>query len=328
MLKKDVLTANTSKAHVKTLTRGVFLTDWQIFETVFGAWVEEKILPAAEANRQILLSIHKHHDTENWKPITYEELLEYYLLHLLTGEKHCIDEQVEQSEVAAARSQITLPINRVKALNSIVNFGDEVFLNVVSAIPFYVAKLIEPGGAVTLDEAIWAAYSPKGEHQGLLCYIPDKPHQRGLLSYLCCQRLYYSNLPFAFAFAPTFVRASPTAREALRTIIGSLPAQGFALPPDWILVADSLWSFPGCLSEIMELGWKYAISVKSISATVPKALQTVAATDLILGQARTYNDSFSILQVYHSDRGISNILTNAFSELGSDPPPTLPPFSY
>jgi hypothetical protein len=93
-------------------------------------------------------------------------------------------------------------------------------------------------------------------------------------------------------------------------------------------MADALWSYPVCITDLVQRRWKFAISVKSISTGVPKAVREISFADLQLGHARTYADPFTVLQTYYSERGISSILTNAFQPRATPPAPPLPKISY
>jgi hypothetical protein len=94
-------------------------------------------------------------------------------------------------------------------------------------------------------------------------------------------------------------------------MIHSLTPAKFILPKDyWILIADSLWANPLNL-QAFSLKWRVAVSAKSNCLTIPEALCDVGTADLPLGCARTYTDKMYVVQFYHSDCGISAILTNA-----------------
>lgn len=322
------LIGNDTRAEVIVQHRGHYPSAWELFASIFGQWLQDKILPAAQAccdaRRSKVAAAQRRH----YSSITYEDLMQYFLIQFVLGAKNSLDQNVDKNSLTAAQQKLHIGETKCKVLASVLRFTDEVFNDIVAAIPCYLARYIQPGGVVVLDEAIWANYSLESEKVGLLRYIPEKPHQRGELSYVLCQRLLHSDRPIAVAFAPTFVADAPTPGAALKLMVASLQPNGFCLPDKWILVADSLWCYPSHIQEIMELGWKFAISMKLNSTVVPKALHEVSSDGLILGHARTYSDKFTILQTYRSDRGISAILSNAFRVRGTPSPPALPALSY
>ncbi len=120
----------------------------------------------------------------------------------------------------------------------------------------------------------------------------------------------FSDRPFAIAFARTVLVTPPTAQQAVTQMIHSLTPAGFTLPSDWILIADSLWANPLNLQAFSALKWRVAISAKSNCITVPEAVCEVGTDDLPLGCARTYTDKMYVVQFYHSESGLSAILTN------------------
>jgi hypothetical protein len=105
--------------------------------------------------------------------------MEFFLIHFLTGELNSID------EVVNTRLLLSLGVDKMKVIRTTLDFNDNIFLDIVTALPSYLVPYISPGGGVTVDdEAVWANYSPKLEKLHLLHKIPEKPHQRGILSYI------------------------------------------------------------------------------------------------------------------------------------------------
>ncbi len=103
--------------------------------------------------------------------------------------------------------------NLQQRLNHCLNVGDEVLGDILAAIPSCVKRFVTLGTAVTVDEAIWAYHSLDAKRRGKLRHIPAKPHPDGLLTYMLCQRLHFSNRPIALAFAPTFINPQPSPRD-------------------------------------------------------------------------------------------------------------------
>jgi hypothetical protein len=254
--------------------------------------------------------------------------MELFLIHFLMGELNSMDEVVDKEEIHAAQLLLSLGVEKTKVLSTTLDFDDHIFLDIISAIPSYLVPYITPGGGVTVDEAIWANYSPKLEKDHLLRNIKDKPHQRGILSYLCCQRFHFSDRPFAIAFAPTVTATAPTPQQAVTQMIHSLTPANYLLPEGWILVADSLWANPLNLQAFSALKWRIALSAKSNCLTIPEALRDVGTSDLLIGCARTYTDKMYIVQFYHSVVGISSILTNAVELSNGTPLLRAPTISY
>ncbi len=123
---------------------------------------------------------------------------------------------------------------------------------------------------------MWAYYSREAKIVKKICHFPSKPHKDGMLTYILCQRFLYSKHPFALAFAPTFLGARVTPRDAVMALVDLLRRAGFDKSSDCILVTDSLWSYPNHILEFLELNWKFVLSAKEHTSAVPPQLRALA----------------------------------------------------
>jgi hypothetical protein len=321
------LHGNFSQSNVKLLSRSENVTELMVFESVLGQLIEEKILPQLNANMRAHVHSHPHQQHRRYHDATSLDLKAYFLKILLEGIRTGRDHEPTDSVIAAACERL-VDKNRVYVFNSELAFGDAVLADILEAVPLYIRKLVEIGSCVVIDEALSSYYGPEAKAAHKLRHIPEKPHQDGLLTYILCQRLPFTGRAISVAFAPTYFNRSITPRDALVQMIVSLERAGIRPSPQWCFVADSLWSFPSYIQEFISLGWRFVISAKENCSLIPKALRNLAAEDLILAHSRTYTDGFLTLQAYQSERGITNIITNAAGLLDRDPNADIPIISY
>ncbi len=100
---------------------------------------------------------------------------------------------------------------------------------------------------------------------------------------------------------------------------------GFDLPADWILVTDSLWSYPKHILEFLELHWRFVISAKDNTTAIPSQL---ASESLRFEFSRTFTDKFLTLQLYHGEQGVTAVVSNMASRANAAPTGELPKLSY
>jgi hypothetical protein len=305
----------------------VNLTALEVFSTVFGALVEEKILPQLNANLERNACSHAEQQQRRYKPATSVELTAYYLDMFLEGIREGPDHEPIDSVIAEARAGLTA-VTQKKLFNQELNFGDEVVVDILDSVPRFLQKLVSFGSCVAIDEALSAYFGPEAKKEHKDRHINDKPHKDGILTYILCQRLHYTSRNISIAFAPTWIKESPTPRDALVRCIASLEQAGVSPQAEWSFIADSLWSYPSYLSEFISLGWRFVTSAKDNCTLIPKALRDLSGKDLVVGHARTYTDGFLTLQAYFSDRGVTHILTNAAGCGEHDPNADIPPLSY
>ena len=93
------LVVNTSKARVRVEHRAVYPSAYEIFENVFGKWVREKILPVADHSIAASRSSRSHSQAHLWKGVSYEQLMEFFLILFVDGELNNIDKGVDKNKV-------------------------------------------------------------------------------------------------------------------------------------------------------------------------------------------------------------------------------------
>jgi hypothetical protein len=204
-----------SSARVKILRDRVPPTPFEIFNTVFGEWIQKHILPAISAHIEEERQKRAKKQQRRWKEVDMPELLAFFLNQFLLGiVLHPEKQQKDGEKISAARAGL-VGQTRLKVLCAALNFQDDVLRDIMDGITSCVQQLVELGPVLTVDEAVWAYYARDAKYLGKLRHLPNKPHKDGMLTYLLCQRLRFSNRPFALAFAPTFLGPSPTPRDAL-----------------------------------------------------------------------------------------------------------------
>lgn len=321
------ISANKSKARVKMLPSRGLPTILEVFESVFGAWISDCLLGELYGKIDELAPTVAVTQHRRWKHFSYSQVMAFFLNQFLQAIKSLPLKDQDNNKIDALMQGLVSDETH-KVICASLKFGDVVLKKILAGIPHCVQRLVELGGTIVVDEAIWPYYSPAGKFENKYVHIPSKPHKDGMLTYLLCQRFHFTNRPFALTFCPTFLDTSPTPREALMELDAHLLNAGFEHPTNWILVADSLWSYPSHILEFLELKWRFVVSAKNHTTAFPAELNALASKDLLLGHARTYSDGFLTAQVYHSTQGVTSIISNIACARGAAPPGDLPLLSY
>ncbi len=319
--------ADTSPASVKVLHGRGIPSKLEIFETVFGAWLLDELFPALNTKMAVEQADHKPKQRRRWKQVSFVLLIRYFLFHFLGATKSHGHEKDDTSAVAELRKKLN-SISTFKVISSSLDLHEDIIRGICQRVPHCLQRYVNLGGAVVIDEALWSYYGKKAKKAGYLRFMPNKPHKEGVLSYIFSQRLRFTNRPLFLAIAPTFLRSPPTPREALMHLNPSLLACGFERPDDWILITDSLWSYPSHIMEFMDLGWRFVISVKDITTSFPAVIRHQAALSLHLNHARTYTDNFLTVQLVHGVQGVTAVVSNAVEVQDIDPHGELPICDY
>ncbi len=302
-------------------------TPLEIFETAFGAWLSDKILLELNANINRIAPNHAAAQQKRWHTFDYQELMAFFLYQLLGAIQAQPEKTHDFNACDALMAKLVSP-DSCKVICAALNFHDDILKSVLDGIPFCLQRLVALGGVIVVDEAIWSYHSPGAKKNKIIRHLPSKPHKDGMLTYLLCQRLHFTGRPISLAFAPTWLGSAPSPHEALMALNAILHRSGFDRPADWILVTDSLWSYPKHIFEFLELHWRFVLSAKDNTAVVPGELRTFASESLRKGYARTFTDKFLTLQLFNGEQGVTSVISNVASHAGTLPPGDLPKLSY
>lgn len=217
---------------------------------------------------------------------------------------------------------------KFKVISSSLDLDPNIVKTICNGVPSCVQDFVQLGGVMAVDEALWSYYGKKAKKSHKLRFMPNKPHKEGILSYMISQRLRYSGRPLFLAIAPTFLPEPPTPRNALMDLHVSLLSCGFKRPSDWILVTDSLWSYPSHLMEFLDLGWRVVLSAKDNTTSFPAILREVASESLPLGRSRTFTDNILTVQLVHGMQGVTSVISNVAQIADSPPIGEFPKLSY
>jgi hypothetical protein len=291
-------------------------TPLEIFETAFGAWLSDKILLELNANINRIAPNHAAAQQKRWHTFDYQELMAFFLYQLLGAIQAQPEKTHDFNECDALMAKLVSP-DSCKVICAALNFHDDILKSVLDGIPFCLQRLVALGGVIVVDEAIWSYHSPGAKKNKIIRHLPSKPHKDGMLTYLLCQRLHFTGRPISLAFAPTWLGSAPSPHEALMALNEILHRSGFDRPADWILVTDSLWSYPKHIFEFLELHWRFVLSAKDNTAVVPGELRTFASESLRKGYARTFTDKFLTLQLFNGEQGVTAVISNVASHAGT-----------
>jgi hypothetical protein len=300
---------------------------WEIFLGVFVQWIATALLPEVAALMKLRCATIAPKQKKHWHPPQVEELIAYFLWQFLASAVSSSEQTLDKKKLQATQKNL-VGISRRKVLNTALNLGNDQMLKVTECISSFIQRFVTLGGAVVIDEAIWSFFSKNAKDRRQTRHIPEKPHPDGILTYIVCQRLHFSQRPIPLGFVPVYLNPRPSPLEALMKMVSALQVGPNPLPPNFLTIADSLWNYPSYILAMGQLSMKYVISSKSNSNIVPAALRNVGSTDLARGHARSYSDGFITLQLYHSKRGITGLISNAFKETGKEIPPKLPVIPY
>jgi len=278
-----------------------------IFEKIFCGWVREAVLPHVTVNLEKIRAEKQGPAKYRYSPINEVALVKFFLEHFLL----CLKDSTTCNENLEEIKLNTTGIQRRKALNNALNFGNETLRVILNNATSHMLKAITPGTVSTVDEAVWSYFSRIANKEEKLRFLKNKPHDFGLLCYLHSQPLHYSELPVVLAFEAVFLDDPPTPIIALNRLRATLLRAGAQLSADHITVTDSLWSYPAHFNQYLNLGQKVVVSVKENSGTIPIELLNLASRDLPIGNSRTYYDGKLVLQVVQTADHVTSVLTTA-----------------
>jgi hypothetical protein len=318
---------NTLPASVKVLPGRRLPSKLEIFEAVFGAWLSDILFPALKAKMESEISSHSRKQQRHWKQVSITKLMQYFLYQFLGAVKSHGHENDDMKTLTLLREKLNSK-TKFKIISSSLNLDVDIIRGICNSVPHCLQRHVKLGGVVVIDEALWSYYGRKAKKAKLLRFLPNKPHKEGVLSYMFSQRLQFTGRPLFLSIAPTFLPSPPSPRDALMHLHRSLLSCGFERPDDWILVSDSLWSYPSHLLEFMELRWRFVISVKDITTSFPPIIRKEAADSLLPGHARTYTDNFLTVQLMHSTAGVTAVISNVAEIRDVAPPGAFPLLEY
>ena len=318
---------DTSFASVKLQPGRRIPSKLDIFLGVFGKWAADDVLPHLRAKILSQSSRHTAKQRRRWNGLEYTLLVRFFLFQFLEAAQshaHKNDDLVSLSELLKKLNSKT----KFKVISSSLDLDPNIVKTICNGVPSCVQDFVQLGGVMAVDEALWSYYGKKAKKSHKLRFMPNKPHKEGILSYMISQRLRYSGRPLFLAIAPTFLPEPPTPRNALMDLHVSLLSCGFKRPSDWILVTDSLWSYPSHLMEFLDLGWRVVLSAKDNTTSFPAILREVASESLPLGRSRTFTDNILTVQLVHGMQGVTSVISNVAQIADSPPIGEFPKLSY
>jgi hypothetical protein len=318
---------DTSYASVKMRPGRCIPSKLEIFLEVFGKWTKDFVFPNVRERIVSQVNTHKPKQRRRWKGLEYTLLLRYFLFQFLEAAQshgHKNDNSVTLESLKKKLDSKT----KFKVISSSLNLEPDIVKTICDGVPRCLQDSVQLGGVLVVDEALWAYYGKKAKKAHQLRFMPNKPHKDGILSYVISQRLRYSGRPLFLAIAPTFLPEPPTPRNALFHLNASLLSCGFERPSDWILVTDSLWSYPSHLMEFLDLGWRVVLSAKDNTTCFPAILREVSSASLPPGRSRTVTDDILTVQLVHGAQGVTSVISNIAQIAGSPPVGELPKLSY
>jgi hypothetical protein len=273
-----------------------------------GPWVETHLL--GPMNMQLEnLQKHKSHDqSKNYHKASALEILKFLISRQLSG---LIKYQKHTLSVAKLTSVTHNLIgqNRHDALSPALTFGHEQLREIFSHVPTLMREWVHLGTLCSIDESVFAYYGRRAFELGMLQNIPSKPHPFGLVTYLMCQRLLWTNLPIMIDLCPLWLGDPPTPVIAARLMLdrNQIPGQ------HQHLITDNLWSAPANFEYYNREGLLYSLSVKPSGDVVPEYLLQLAGTDLPTRHARTYARGDQIIQLLDCGNHNTTVISNAWS---------------
>jgi hypothetical protein len=119
--------------------------------------------------------------------------------------------------------------DRQKTIVAASNLGDDelgaAFLHHRSRL----SNLIMVGNLLVIDETILASNSRQAKRDGMLVFVPGKPHLKGFFVHMAVQKLLYSSLPLVLDVECKWSYESLNKNRALLAMTGRLEDQ-FKMP--------------------------------------------------------------------------------------------------
>jgi hypothetical protein len=211
---------------------------------VFGKWSETELKPVLDGHIQVVKALHSLTRQHFWHPFRADTLLGFWIFRLLQNlRKHHPQGYLHDKDFDMAMEHLASEPT-IHVLNSVLELPEALLSAVLEGMSRCVRELVDLGGALVVDDSIWASWSHHAHMRGKLVHIKDKPHPHGELVFILSQRLHFSGLPIALAFAPTFLGRSHTPLQAVTSLRLTLDRIGFEPQRQWLLISDSAWAYP------------------------------------------------------------------------------------
>lgn len=298
-----VTAASLADAH-----RGPVLTERYFVEKVFGAWVEEKILPYLNQNMTA-----KYDKTVKkiYTKVDLEVFLNYFfaecLRQLAEHKKHRIP-----AETLATAGARLIGKNRRKAISGRMVLGDHTLEDIIASWTPHVLKFLTPGSTYCVDETIAAHFGKIAADKGKLRSAPGKPYDYGMWIYVLAQQLHWSGLPIMLGMHGTFLRHTMTQGDAAIALLMAIRHNLEEPNLQQLVIADSHWCAGAIVQEFQLRGIRFCISTKSDNGIVPNELLTLAKSDLPMGMVRTYSKGPLIMQMTGSRDDATGLISDGW----------------
>ena len=231
----------------------------------FCPWLEAHLLRPVN----LQLRTHRWHvartQAKNYCDTSALEILKILISRQLLGmikfEKHSLN-PLQLTSVA----HDLVGRNRSDALSAALTLGHEQLREIFVHVPDLMRDWVHLGTLCSIDESVFAYYGRTAFELGMLQNIPSKPHPFGLVTYLMCQRLLWTNLPIMIDLCPLWLGAQPTPVIAAREMLdrNRVPEQ------HQHLITDNLWSAPANFAYYSRDGLVYSLSGKAVAGPVPE----------------------------------------------------------
>jgi hypothetical protein len=321
------LNVPTTPAVLRDRFRHREYSELEMLMEIFGSWLEIYVLPPLN------VMLGKRHakleggGKRRYNMVSKNQLFRYFLYRFLCGlEKHQ-KHNIRANILEQAKCDL-IGVNRADAIHACLDFGDHTLTQIVGHAHVHLAQFVAAGSTSCVDETIFPHYGKKAFDQGKLQCIKGKPFDYGMVAYLLAQPLLFSRLPICLAICPTFLGSAPKPIDAALWLFAAVPAGVHFSFSSKHLIVDSLWSAPVHLDLYLNRQILFTVVINANNSYLPGGFIDLASDDLPTGASRTYSNGVLVLQVTASDNGITAVITGAWKDQSSEPPPVLTKGTY
>jgi hypothetical protein len=149
-------------------------SELQIFEEIFGVWLEKYVLLPVRVRLESSRPLHASTQQRHWNQCNLMELMTFFLDRFLESALLHPEKQRPSYILEAARANLIGKVRR-KVLSSALDFNDAVLNDITTGIPFCLKRFLTLGRGLVVDEAIWAYFSRAEKRRGKLAHMKNKP---------------------------------------------------------------------------------------------------------------------------------------------------------
>jgi hypothetical protein len=310
-----VVSRDTPAQLTNCFLRGV-TSELEAFKSIAGRWLSEQVLENLNNSLHNKSKCISQNEKKRYHSVSQITLWKYFVRRCIEGLIKHVKHTIDTTTLTSLKHQL-LGEHRAVAIHSCLSFGQQQLESIFDSVPAYVQKVIAAGTTSCVDESIFVHYGRQAFEHGQLRFIPAKPHNFGMLSYLLCQRLLLTRIPICLGICPVFLRERPKPIDAALELIAAVHGKGSAKPFSNHLIADALWSAPTHVDLFLAREQAFTVAIKESNKGLPSRLIELAGEDLLANCSRSYINGTLTLQVQATSKGTTAVLSNNYRQCTS-----------